>query len=92
MASVTYDKCYLWQRYYGKCNYGKDIMANETEPTKVLNKTLIFLQYKTACKQIVQHWFCKSTFVNWALPSLQGRIQDLSEGGARFFRNKRIHN
>ena len=32
MASVTYGKCYLWQRYYGKCNYGKDIMANETEP------------------------------------------------------------
>ena len=60
--------------------------------TKVLNKTLIFLQYKTACKQIVQHWFCKSTIVNWALTSLQGRIQDLSEGGARFFRNKRIHN
>ncbi len=32
MASVTYDKCNLWQRYYGKCNYGKGIMANETEP------------------------------------------------------------
>ena len=32
MASVTYDKCYLWQMYYGKCNYGKNIMANETEP------------------------------------------------------------
>ena len=32
MVSVTYGKCYLWQRYYGKCNYGKDIMANETEP------------------------------------------------------------
>ena len=22
----------LWQKYYGKCNYGKSIMANETEP------------------------------------------------------------
>ena len=32
MASVTYGKCYLWQKYYGKCNYGKSIMANETEP------------------------------------------------------------
>ena len=37
MASVTYGKCYLWQKYYGKCNYGKSIMANETEP--------IFLHY-----------------------------------------------
>ena len=42
MASVTYSKCdlwqvllmanVLWQKYYGKCNYGKNIMANETEP------------------------------------------------------------
>ena len=32
MASVTYGNCYLWQKYYGKCNYGKNIMANETEP------------------------------------------------------------
>ena len=32
MASVIYCKCYLWQIYYGKCNYGKSIMANETEP------------------------------------------------------------
>ena len=32
MASVTYGKCYLWQKYYVKCNYGKNIMANETEP------------------------------------------------------------
>ena len=23
MASVTYGKCYLWQRYYGNFNYGK---------------------------------------------------------------------
>ena len=37
MASVTYGKCYLWQRYYGKCNYGKSIMANETEPSKPHN-------------------------------------------------------
>ena len=36
MASVTYGKCYLWQKYYGKCNYGKSIMANETEPLKIL--------------------------------------------------------
>ena len=36
MASVTYGKCYKWQRYYGKCNYGKDSMANETEPVKIL--------------------------------------------------------
>ena len=34
MASVTYGKCYLWQKYYVKCNYGKNIMANETEPKK----------------------------------------------------------
>ncbi len=34
MASVTYGKCYLWQKYYVKCNYGKNIMANETEPSK----------------------------------------------------------
>ena len=27
MVSVTYGKCYLWQKYYGKCNYGKSIMA-----------------------------------------------------------------
>ena len=32
MASVTYGKCYSWQKYYVKCNYGKNIMANETEP------------------------------------------------------------
>jgi len=32
MASVTYGKCSLWQKYYVKCNYGKNIMANETEP------------------------------------------------------------
>ena len=32
MASVTYGKCYLWRRYYAKCNYDKSIMANETEP------------------------------------------------------------
>ena len=32
MASLIYGKCYLWQMYYGKCNYGKNIMANETEP------------------------------------------------------------
>ena len=34
MASVTYGKCYLRQRYYGKCNYGKSIMANETKPVR----------------------------------------------------------
>ena len=33
MVSVSYGKCYLWQMYYGKCNYGKSIMANETEPS-----------------------------------------------------------
>ena len=32
MSNVTYGKCYLWQKYYVKCNYGKNIMANETEP------------------------------------------------------------
>ena len=32
MARVTYGKCYLWQKHYGKRNYGKSIMANETEP------------------------------------------------------------
>ena len=21
MANLTYGKCYLWQTYYGKCNY-----------------------------------------------------------------------
>ena len=36
MASVTYGKCYLWQKYYVKCNYGKNIMANETEPSVIL--------------------------------------------------------
>ena len=40
MASVIYGKCYLWQTYYGKCNYGKficgkSIMSNVTEPIKV---------------------------------------------------------
>ena len=40
MASVIYVNCYLWQMYYGKrdydkCNYGKSIMANETEPAGV---------------------------------------------------------
>ena len=35
MASVTYGKCYLWQKYYVKCNYGKNIMANETEPFRL---------------------------------------------------------
>ena len=34
MASVTYGMCYLWQRYYAKCNYGKSIIATETEPTR----------------------------------------------------------
>ena len=42
MASVTYGKCYLWQKYYVKCNYGKNIMANETEPNKgILNKGIL---------------------------------------------------
>ena len=36
MASVTYGKCYSWQRYYGKCYYGKDIMANETEQLRTI--------------------------------------------------------
>ena len=44
MASVTYGKCYLWQKYYGKCNYGKSIMANETEPQKLfLAKFSVYL-------------------------------------------------
>ena len=25
IASVIYGKCYLWQTYHGKCNYGKYI-------------------------------------------------------------------
>jgi len=29
---------YLWQIYYGKCYYGKSIMANETEPCQVKQK------------------------------------------------------
>ena len=41
MASVTYGKCYLWQKYYVKCNYGKNIMANETEPKKVRALTIL---------------------------------------------------
>ena len=32
MASVIYGNCYLRQMDYGKCNYGKSIMTNETEP------------------------------------------------------------
>ncbi len=33
MASENhYGKCYLWQMYYGRCNSGKNTMANETEP------------------------------------------------------------
>ena len=32
---LTYSKCYWCQRYYGKCNYGKSIMANETEPNRL---------------------------------------------------------
>ena len=32
LAGVTYGKCYIWQMYYGKNIYGKNIMANETEP------------------------------------------------------------
>ena len=42
MASVTYGKCNLWQRYYGKCNYGKSIMANETE-THAMRRTTSIL-------------------------------------------------
>ena len=37
MTSVTYGKCYLWQKYYVKYNYGKNIMANETEPLTVIH-------------------------------------------------------
>ena len=40
MASVTYGKCYLWQKYYVKCNYGKNIMANETEPSVPWNSKI----------------------------------------------------
>ena len=43
MASVTYGKCDLWQKYYGKCNYDKDIMANETEPHKPFNICLAYM-------------------------------------------------
>ena len=32
MINCNYGKCNLWQTYYGKCNYGKSIMANVTEP------------------------------------------------------------
>ena len=27
--------------YYGKCNYGKSIMANETEPIVPISNTLV---------------------------------------------------
>ena len=45
MASVTYGKCYLWQKYYVKCNYGKNIMANETEPLRVYIGCLYSVTY-----------------------------------------------
>ena len=32
MVTFTYGKCALWQTNYGKCNYGKTIMENVTEP------------------------------------------------------------
>ena len=32
MANVIYGKYLIWHTYYGKCNYGKRIMANVTEP------------------------------------------------------------
>ena len=46
MVNVTYGKCYLWQTYYGKCNYGKYIIANVTEPNKVDSFTCIFVKVK----------------------------------------------
>ena len=54
MASVTHGKCYLWQRYYGKCNYGKDTMANETEPYFNMRKTVYLqknMKMKLLCEQ-----------------------------------------
>ena len=50
MASVTYGKRNLWQRYYGKRNYGKDIMANETEPNIIL-QAACRLSHPAYCKQ-----------------------------------------
>ena len=38
MASVTYDKCYLWQMWYDKCVMTNVIMANETEPFSPTSK------------------------------------------------------
>ena len=46
MASVTYGMCYLWQRYYAKCNYGKSIIENETEPTRSSYQLSIGVTYK----------------------------------------------
>ena len=43
MAIVTYGKYYLWQDY-GKCNYGKCIMANINEAFLVLK--CLWLQQK----------------------------------------------
>ena len=50
-ASVTYDKCYLWQSYYGKCNYGKFIMANVTESCILMSEEL-----KMADSKMVKLW------------------------------------
>ena len=41
LASVTSGQCYLWQTYFGKCNYckciyGKSIMTNVTEQFSTL--------------------------------------------------------
>ena len=47
MASVTYGKC--------KCNYGKNIMANETEPVKVPLWDNLFFRFYYQIIQLSWH-------------------------------------
>ena len=71
MASVTYGKCYLWQKYYGKCNYGKSIMANETEPLVPLSVPKHVEDRFGFCKRLFHQTSedSKQVFVSYMSPS-----------------------
>ena len=45
-------KCNVWQMFYNKCNYGKSIMTNETEPVDVVEPRL-FLYAGSGWRQAV---------------------------------------
>ena len=62
MASKTHGKCYLWQTYYGKCNYDKCIYGKKAHkrayfcdpPAYIVNSKYMVCKHinvSNACKE-----------------------------------------